>query len=103
MKTLTLFKPRYWHSWVGLLLSLALIPILRSEHLPLKFDWITLGVAYWFVLAAQSIFAAVLLCLIALPREQVLRPILARYRKNPLRIIPLFLFVGILVWLTGWL
>ncbi len=96
-------NPRYWHYWISLFLCLAMVPFLHSQHLPLKFDWITLGVAYWFVLAAQSIFAAVLLCLIGLPREQVLKPFLARYRKNPLRIIPLFLFVGILVWLTGWL
>jgi hypothetical protein len=93
MKTLTLFKPRYWHSWVGLLLSLALFPILRSEHLPLKFDWITLGVAYWFILSAQSIFAAVLFCLIGMPRKEVLEPLLGRYPKDPLRIVPLLLLL----------
>jgi PAP2 superfamily len=103
MKTLTLFKPRYWHSWVGLLLSLALIPILRSEHLPLKFDWITLGVAYWFILSAQSIFAAVLFCLIAMPRKEVLEPLLGRYRKDPLRIVPLLLFSAVVLWITSWL
>src|SRR5579864_3879202 len=96
-------EPRYWHYWIGLLLSLILVPVLRFENLPLKFDWITLGVAYWILLAAQSIFAAVLLCLIGLPREQVINPFLARYRANPLRIIPLLLFSAILVWSTGWL
>ena len=103
MKTLTPFKPRYWHSWVGLLLSLALIPILRSEHLPLKFDWITLGVAYWFILSAQSIFAAVLFCLIGMPRREVLEPLLGRYRKDPLRIVPLLLFSAVVLWITNWL
>jgi hypothetical protein len=103
MATHTPMKPRYWHYWISLLLCLAMIPVLRSQHLPLKFDWITLGVAYWFVLAAQSIFAAVLLCLLGVPREQVLNPFLARYRKNPLRIVALLLFVAILVWLTSWL
>ena len=96
-------KPRYWHYWIGLLLLLAMVPILRSENLPLRFDWVTLGIAYWCLLAAQSIFAAVLLALIGLPREQVLKPFLARYRKNPPRLIPLLLFVVILVVLTGWL
>ncbi|MGD1077386.1 MAG: phosphatase PAP2 family protein [Candidatus Sulfotelmatobacter sp.] len=96
-------KPRYWHYWVSLLLCLALAPVLRFENLPLKFAWITLGVAYWLLLAAQSIFAVVLLCLIGLPREQVLKPFLARYRENPFRIIPLVLFIAILVWLTSWL
>jgi hypothetical protein len=103
MKTLTPFKPRYWHSWVGLLLSLALIPSLRSEHLPLKFDWITLGVAYWFILSAQSIFAAVLFCLIGMPRREVLEPLLGRYRKHPLRIVPLLLFSAVVLWITNWL
>jgi hypothetical protein len=103
MATHTPIKPRYWHYWIGLLLALALVPVLRFENLPLKFDWITLGVAYWILLAAQSIFAAVLLCLIGLPREQVIEPFLARHRENPLRIIPLLLFFAILVWVAGWL
>jgi hypothetical protein len=102
MARYTITKPRYWHHWIGLILCLAMVPLLRSQHLPLKFDWITLGIAYWLVLAAQSIFAAVLLCLIGLPRRQVLQPLLARYRENPLRIIPLILFVAILVWWTSW-
>ena len=33
----------------------------------------------------------------------MLKPFLARYRENPLRIIPLLLFFAILIWLTGWL
>ncbi len=103
MATHTLMKPRYWHYWIGALLCLAMVPVLRSQHLPLKFDWITLGVAYWVLLAAQSIFAAVVLCLIGLPREQALEPFLALYRKNPLRMVPLLLFVASLVWVTGWL
>ncbi len=92
---------RNWHYVVSVLLALAIIPLLRYEHLPLKFDWITLSVAYWFVLAAQSIFVAVVLCLIALPRQQVLDPFLARYRANPLRVVPLLLFVIALIWLAG--
>ncbi|HEY6372424.1 MAG TPA: phosphatase PAP2 family protein [Candidatus Sulfotelmatobacter sp.] len=95
-------KPRYWHYWIGLLLCLALFPVLRSQHLPLKFDWITLGIAFWFLLAAQSIFVAVLLSLIGLPREQVVGPFLTRCRRNRLRIIVLFFFFAILGWLTTW-
>lgn len=96
-------KPRYWHYWISLLLLLMMVPLLRRENLPLKFDWITLGIAYWFVLAAQSIFAAVLFGLIGLRGEQVLRPLLTRYRENPLRLVPLILFLAILIALTGWL
>ena len=96
-------KPRYWHYWIGLVLLLAVVPVLRSQHLPVKFDWITLGIAYWFVLATQSIFVAAVLCVIGLPREQALGPLLARYRENPLRILPVLLYFGILVWITTWL
>jgi len=96
-------KPRYWHYWISLLLLLAIVPLLRRENLPLKFDWITLAIAYWVLLAAQSIFVAVLLCLIGLPTDQVLRPFVARYRETPLRLLALFFFLAILVALTGWL
>jgi hypothetical protein len=96
-------KPRYWHYWISLLLGLALIPALRSQHLPLKFDWLTLGIAYWLVLAAQSIFVAVVLCVIGLPRDQTVGPFFALYRANPLRIVPLLLFFAILVWTTSWM
>lgn len=93
-------KPRYWHYWISLLLGLALIPVLRSQHLPLTLDWITLSIAYWLLLAAQSIFVAVVLCVIGLPRDQALWPFLARYRTNPIRIVPLIVFFAVLVWTT---
>jgi hypothetical protein len=102
ISTNTLMKPRSWHYWISLLLFLAVIPALRSQHLPLKFDWITLGISYWFLLSAQSIFAAVILSLIGLPRTQVLEPFVARYRKNPLRIVPLLFYFAILAWVTTW-
>ena len=93
-------RPRHWHDWISLLLGLALIPVLRRQHLPLQFDWIALGIAYWILLAAQSIFVAVLLGVIGLPRERVLQPFLARYRQNPLRLVLLLLYFAILVWAT---
>jgi hypothetical protein len=96
-------KPLHWHYWISLVLGLSLVPVLRSQQLPLKFDWITLGIHYWFVLAAQSLCVAVILCLIGLPREPVLGPFLAQYRENPLRIIPLLFYFAILVWLTTWM
>ena len=98
-----LLKPMYWHYWLSLLLCLAMVPVLTRLHLPLRFDWITLSVAYWLVLSAQSIFAAVVLGLIGLPRGQLLKPLLSRYRQNPLRLVPLILFLAILCWLTNWL
>lgn len=93
-------KLRSWHYWISLVLALALVPVLRSQRLPLKFDWITLSIAYWFFLGAQSIFGAVLLCLIGLPRKQFWEPLLARYRENPLRIVALLFFFAVLAWTT---
>jgi len=95
-------RPCYWHYWIGLLLCLALVPVRRSQGLPLEFDWITLGIAFWFLLTAESIFVAVLLSLIGLPKEQVARPFLARCRQNPLRSVALIFFFAILGWLTTW-
>jgi hypothetical protein len=95
-------KPRYWHYWTGSFLSIALIPVLRKLHLPVRFDWITLGVAYWFVLAAQSIFVGAILCLIGFPKQAVLMPLSERYRRNPLRIVLLLLYLIILGWAFTW-
>jgi hypothetical protein len=103
IETHSSMKPRYWHYWISLLMAIALVPVLRSQHLPLKFDWITLSVAYWLVLAAQSIFVAALLCLIGLPRDHVWEPFVARYRENPFRIVPLLAFFAFLIWTTTWL
>jgi len=92
---------RYWHYWLSLLLCAALVPVLRSQHLPLKFDWITLFVAYWFFLTAQAIFLATLLYLIGFPSQQTWKPLVARYRQTPVRIAFLLLYFAILAWATG--
>ena len=91
------------HYGLSLLFALLLIPVLRAQNLPFKFDWITLSVAYWLILSAQSIFVAVLLSLIALRREQVLSPFLDRYRDSPIRILPAAVFFIVLLFLTTWL
>ncbi len=94
-------KPRHWHYWVGLILSAALFPLLRRLHLPLTFDLKTLGMAYWLVLGAQSIFVATALCLIGPPSHQVLFPLLETYRRQPLRIVLLLLYFAIVGWALG--
>jgi hypothetical protein len=93
-------RHRNWHYWISLLLATALAPALRSQHLPLKFDWMTLGIAYWIVLAAESIFVATLLCLIGLPRETTWQPLLARYRQTPVRIVLVIIYFALLFWGT---
>jgi hypothetical protein len=95
-------RPRYCHYWIGLLLSAALVPILEKLRLPVTFDWVTLGTAYWLVLAAQSIFTATLLCLIGLPRQATLGPLIERYRREPLRLVFLLLSFIVLGWAFTW-
>jgi PAP2 superfamily len=93
---------RYWHYWMTLLLTAALMPILRRLHLPFSFDWKTLGIAYWIVLDAQSIFVAVLLGLIGLSPDTTIKPLLRRYNRQPVRFLLLVLYAGILFWAFGW-
>jgi PAP2 superfamily len=100
---LTPMNWRYLHYWIGLFLSAALVPVLRRLHLPLNFDWKTLGIAYWLVLAAQSIFVAVLLFLIGLPAQETIKPLLARCLREPLRIPLGLLYFAVLAWALGWL
>lgn len=96
-------KPRNLHYWIGLVLLLALVPTLRSQHLPLRFDWLTFAVAYWLFLAAQSIFVATLLAMIGMEHSQTLQPFLQRYRQAPLRIVVAVVYFGILLWATTWM
>jgi hypothetical protein len=96
-------KPRHWHYWIGLLLSIALIPVLRGVHIPAKFDWIALGTAYWLVLAAESIFVAAILCLIGLPGQAILQSIVKHYRREPIRIVLVLLYCAALGWAFTWM
>jgi hypothetical protein len=94
---LNMVKPRYWHYWIGLLLVIACVPLLRRLHLPLRFDWITLCTEYWLVRSVQSVFAAVVLCLIGFREQSIVRPLVERYRREPLRIVLLLVYLSVLV------
>jgi hypothetical protein len=96
-----LMKPRYWHYWIGLLLSIALVPLLRKLHLPVRFDWKLFGLWY-LILTVQSVFVAALLCLVGLPGRVTLGPFFEHYRREPLRIILLLLFFAALGWTLSW-
>jgi hypothetical protein len=92
--------PRYFHFWVSVLLALAVVPLLRALNLPVRFDWLGLGSAYWLVLTAQSIFVAALLYLIGVVR---LQPLLERIQRDKLRIALGLAFFLILFWAFTWL
>jgi hypothetical protein len=94
-------KLRYLHFWISLLLSLALIPLLWHLRLPLRLDWIKLGIAYWLVLAAQSIFVATILYLIGIAKRNARNAFVERWRREPIRIVLLFFFFSTLAWAFG--
>jgi hypothetical protein len=92
-----------FHYWASGLLAIALVPFLRKLTLPLSFDWLRLGSAYWLVLAAQSIFVATLLCLIGCAPATTLGPLLQRIRRHKLRIVLVLAFFLTLFWAFTWL
>lgn len=86
------------HYWITVLLLAALAPVLRSQHLPLKFDWITVSVAYWVILGVESIFLAVLLAVVGMP--QILSLLISRYRGNWPRALAVVVYFAVLAWVT---
>jgi hypothetical protein len=94
--------PRDFHYWVSALLALALVPLLRKLNLPVSFDWVHLGSAYWLVLAAQSIFVAILLYLIGVAPAPSLS-LLPRTRRDHVRVALALAFFIILLWEFTWL
>jgi PAP2 superfamily len=96
-------KPRYWHYGIGLLLMAALVPLMHWLHLPFDFEWKRLAVAYWLVLAAQSVVAAILLCLIGLSPSATIGPLMERWRREPSRILLVLFYCAALLWLFGWM
>jgi hypothetical protein len=102
----TLARDQRWpgdlHYWVSALLAVALVPLLRELNLPVRFDWLRLGSAFWLVLAAQSIFVATLLYLIG-GAPATFGPLLSRIRKDKVRIALALVFFIILLWEFTWL
>src|ERR1700730_928630 len=84
------------HAFATLVLAIALVPALGSVHQPLRFEWHTLVLAYWASLAFQSIFAAALFCILALPAEATRQPLLHRYPLDKRRILLLIPFLLLL-------
>jgi hypothetical protein len=98
-----LLKPGYWHYALTGILGIAVVPCLRRLHLPLSFDWVTLSIAYWIVLAAQSIFVAAVLWSLGSSGDSVLGPLINRYRREPLRTVLALAYAVILAWSLTWM
>jgi len=89
------------HYWITLLLSLAVLPLEKWCHLPMNYNWVGLGSAYWLVLGAQSIFVAALLYEIGSPRTESKR-VFQRFFQQKGRIVAVLVFGAALVWAFSW-
>ena len=86
------------HYWVSALLGVALVPLLKRLNLPVAYDWPKLCSAYWLVLAAQSIFVATLLSLLAFPPDDPFR----RLRQEVPRLSIVLVYFLVLWWTLTW-
>jgi len=86
------FRFRTFHYWATIFLALALLPLFKSLYLPLRFDWMALISVYWFVLAAQSVFVAILFFLFAHDAGAILSSFVERMRVQKLRVCMWLLF-----------
>jgi len=86
------------HYWVTALLALAVIPLLIRFHLPTRFDWIGLAIAYWLSLATKALFMATFFALIGFSPARTVAPLLERLRREKIRILLLVVYVAVLVW-----
>jgi hypothetical protein len=75
----------------------ALLPIFFRADLPLRIDIVAMAWAYWWATAARAAFVGVLLCVLGLPWNQTLGPVIRHYRQQKVR-LPFLLLLG--VWLV---
>jgi membrane-associated phospholipid phosphatase len=89
------------HFAVSVLLGAVLFAALFILRLPLRFDWPEFFVVYWVGFGLRSIFFAVVLCVIGLPREQTVQPLWRRYWSDKRRLLFFVPVVVELFWLLG--
>jgi hypothetical protein len=80
----------------------ALAPIFRLSRVPLRIALLGMASAYWLGTAAHALFAAVLLSVLGLPWRQTFTPLIQHYRRQPMRLPFLLIFIAWMVWLFGW-
>jgi hypothetical protein len=89
------------HYWATLVLAVALIPILHTVGLPLKFEWTGYFQSYWIVLAGQATFAACILYVAQFPYDETIAPIIRRLENQKARFLFLIPLMVFLIWHDG--
>jgi hypothetical protein len=82
-------------------MALAAYPLFRLADLPLRVDVGGMGIAYWGGTTARALFIAILLAIVAFPAEQIVLPLLARYKQHKVRLIFLAMLAAWLVYILG--
>ena len=88
------------HVFVTVALTLAIVPLLRSYHLPVRFAWADIFEIYWMTFAFQGTVTAILLYLIGFQVKETLGPILMRLKADKRRVLVLVPFLVVLYGLT---
>jgi hypothetical protein len=84
------------HVIVTIALTLAVLPLLRANHLPTRFAWSDIFEVYWMTFAFQGAVAAILLYLIGFSPKETIGPIFERLQADKRRILVLIPFLLIL-------
>jgi hypothetical protein len=84
------------HVLVTMVLTVAVVPLLRTNHLPTRFAWSDIFEVYWMTFAFQGAVAAILLYLIGFSAKETVGPIAGRLRADRRRILVLIPFLLIL-------
>jgi hypothetical protein len=88
------------HVVVTIALTLAVVPLLRMNHLPVRFAWVDISETYWMTFAFQGAVAAILLYVIGFSPKETVGPIFGRLRADKRRILVLIPFLLILYGLS---
>jgi len=89
-------RGEYVHVIATIALTLASVPLLKLNHLPVRFAWGQLLETYWMTFAFQGTFAAILLYIIGFSPRETVGPIFARLTADKRRIAMLIPFLLIL-------
>lgn len=81
---------------VTLVLTLAVLPLLRVNHLPIRFAWADFFQIYWVTFAFQGTVAAILLYVVGFSPKETVGPIVGRLQADQRRILLLAPFLLIL-------
>jgi PAP2 superfamily len=98
-KDISKWSLEHIHLLVTILLTLALVPLLHLNHLPVRIAWADMSEIYWMTFVFQGAFAAILLYILGFSPKETVGSILGRLRvdwRRTLLLIPFLLILYLL-------